>query len=249
MPRSPRRASESGLYHVVARGNGRQNIFEDDADRRLYLDLLRKEVAARNGDLLAWCLMDNHVHLLLSMGLDEMSNAVRVANGCYALSFNRRHGRVGSLFDGRFWSEPIEDDGYFLDVIRYIHRNPVKAGMTDDCSYQWSSYEKILDDFSSDDPGVVAAVFETRDEYERFHRFVGEPFADIERQWGRLTEDEARKLANGVAGVSLHEIKELPRRIRDDRIARMRAVGLSVRQIERLTGVGRGIISRVKYRK
>ncbi len=250
MPRGPRRPSASDLYHVVARGNGRQIVFEDDGDRTLFMALLRRELTRQGGELLAWCLMDNHVHLLLSVPFDCLSDTVREVCGAYAESFNRRHGRVGSLFQGRFGSEPVESETHLLDVVRYIHRNPVKAGMTEGCSYPWSSYDAILDSFYGGEPGPVAHLFDSDEEYVRFHRYVDvSPHMGLECRGGRFSEEDAREVAEGVLDVAPHEVGALPRAKRDDRIARMRAVGLSVRQIERLTGVGRGIISRVKYAK
>ena len=128
MPRRARRSSESGYYHVMLRGNGRQVIFEDDLDRREFLRELSETMAQSGVSIVAWCLMSNHVHLLLADEQGSLSTAVHHLATRYARHFNRRTGHVGSVFDGRFKSVPVESDVQLLAAVRYIHENPVRAG-------------------------------------------------------------------------------------------------------------------------
>ena len=111
MPRAPRAIAESGFYHVILRGNGKQIIFEDDADRRAFLDLLAKRAADAGIRILAWCLMENHVHLVLEDPTQTLSEMMRRLSGDYAQRFNRKSGRVGHVFEHRFKSCPIENEG------------------------------------------------------------------------------------------------------------------------------------------
>ena len=98
MSRKPRQKSQIGLYHITMRGNGKQLLFEDDEDRRRILSLIRTSTARFNIKLIAWCLMGNHVHLVVSDPDDNVSEAMHLVMSCYATWYNRRHGHVGHVF-------------------------------------------------------------------------------------------------------------------------------------------------------
>ena len=106
MPTAPRRISESGLYHVVARGNGKQLIFTDDADREIFRSYLARFASEDGLSVIAWCLMDNHVHLVVQDDSRQLAHAVGGLLGAYAKYFNRITGHVGSVFQPRSFSEP-----------------------------------------------------------------------------------------------------------------------------------------------
>ena len=139
MPRLPRRVAKSGFYHVVLYANGRQNLFEDDADRLAFLDMFVAAARNHGASILAWCLMANHVHLLLEDPGDCLSELMRSLATRYAQRFNRRGGHVGHVFQGRFYSSPVEGESYLLEAMRYIHNNPAKAGVCAAEDYPWSS--------------------------------------------------------------------------------------------------------------
>ena len=111
------------------RGVGRQLIFEDDGDRQMLLEKLGK--LSDEGCLVvyAWCLMSNHLHILVKEGLEPLATAMKRLGVSYAMRFNLKTGHVGHVFQDRFSSEPVDSDEYFLTVVRYIHNNPEKAGM------------------------------------------------------------------------------------------------------------------------
>ncbi len=141
MARPLRLQVPGGTYHVVARGNARQDIFLDDGDRRRFLATLRMIVERLNLLVHAYCLMRNHYHLLLETPDGNLSLALRQLNGVYAQGFNRRHERVGHLFQGRFGSSLVERDTYLLEASRYIVLNPVRAEIVACPSdWEWSSY-------------------------------------------------------------------------------------------------------------
>lgn len=252
--RSARLRGESDIYHVVARGVGRQIIFEDDYDRLCFLRLLGQELEEHDGALLAWCLMDNHVHLLLRLELDKLSQLVRTVNSSYAIHFNKRHDRVGHLFQGRFSSEPVDSEPYLLMVIRYIHQNPVRAGTSDTCdSYRWSSYHALVTGEEGAVPVArddVIDLFGGIGELVEFHSRLDESITclDVNRGGRRYLEDEdARIVATSVLGdMRLEEVASLPRGRRDAAIRAMLSARLSIRQVERLTGVSRGIVAAVR---
>ena len=144
MARPLRPEIHGGLYHLMARGNERQDIFRDDIDRQRFLAYLRA-VTERQGVLChSYCLMPNHYHLLLETPAGNISLAIRNLNGTYAQAFNRRHDRVGHLFQGRFFSRLVEKDTYLKVVARYIVLNPVRAGLVRQPSdWVWSSYRAL----------------------------------------------------------------------------------------------------------
>lgn len=107
MSRKPRQKSQIGLYHITMRGNGKQLLFEDDEDRKRLLSLVRSSILRFNIKLIAWCLMGNHVHLVVSDPDDNVSEAMHLVMSCYATWYNRRHGHVGHVFQDRFSSAPI----------------------------------------------------------------------------------------------------------------------------------------------
>ena len=252
MSRAPRKPSVSETYHVMVRGVGRQILFEDDVDRRFYLEVLGRELSGSDGELLAWCLMDNHVHLLVRMGLSDLSEMMRALGSAYAVNFNRRHDRVGHLFQDRFKSEPVESDAYLLAVVRYIHQNPVKAGITPTCDYRWSSYRSYVGEaepFVVTSCETVLGMFESPEAFVRFHQVFspGVPCLSLGDKRRAVADEEALGTARrALCDVRPEEVASLPRPQRNDAIRRMRTARLSIRQIERITGVSRGVVAGVR---
>ncbi len=138
----PLRLDHAGaLWHVTARGNERRDVFLDDADRREFLHLLGRSVELFGWKLHAWVLMGNHYHLLVGTPEATLSRGMRQLNGDYAQHFNRRHGRDGHVFQGRFKAILVQREAHLLEVSRYIVRNPVRAGIvTSPGDWPWSSF-------------------------------------------------------------------------------------------------------------
>ena len=132
MPRGPRFDAADALHHVIARGIDRCSIFRDDADRADFLDRLADLATASRLSVYAWALMTTHVHLLLRTGAVPLSRCMQSLLGGYAGAFNSRHRRVGYLFQSRFKSILVDADPYLLELVRYIHLNPLRAGMVAD---------------------------------------------------------------------------------------------------------------------
>ena len=118
MPHQARRISESGYYHIVPKGINGQDIFERDADRQLYLTLLAKAAKEAGVVILAYCLMSNHVHIVLNDPQRHMSDFVKYVHERYGTKYCRQYGREGGVFGKKFWSEPIEKDSYLLCAVR-----------------------------------------------------------------------------------------------------------------------------------
>lgn len=143
MSRPVRIEFPDALYHVTARGDRREAIFDDDLDRRLFLSTLAQVVNRFNWMCHAWCLMDNHYHLLIQTPDGNLSKGMRQLNGVYTQASNRRHRRVGHLFQGRFKAILVDGEAYLLELSRYVVLNPVRAGMVKGpADWPWSSYRE-----------------------------------------------------------------------------------------------------------
>ena len=145
MPRPPRISSKNFFYHVFARGNNREQVFWETADYQRFLKNLELYQEKFGYRLYAYCLLANHFHLLLRPGKISLSKIMQVLMTAYSMYANKKHHRVGHVFQGRFKSIIVEKDTYLLEVLRYIHLNPIRAGIVDrDEEYPWSSYLKYL---------------------------------------------------------------------------------------------------------
>ena len=147
MPRTARKKSETGIYHIMLRGINKQVLFEDEEDCEKFLQVLKECRWISGYKLMAYCLMGNHLHLLMKEEKEELEQIFKRIGVRYVYWYNFKYKRSGHLFQDRFKSEPINSDGYFLAVLRYIHQNPVKAGLCNDVSeYKWSSYCDYMND-------------------------------------------------------------------------------------------------------
>jgi putative transposase len=141
MARPLRILAADALYHVVARGNAKMAIYCDDIDRCRFLRILEIVVERYRLECHAYCLMSNHYHLVIRTLDPNLSSAIQYLNGVYAQSWNKRHTRVGHMFQGRFKAQLIEQEGYFLEACRYVVLNPVRAGLVERADeWLWSSY-------------------------------------------------------------------------------------------------------------
>ena len=129
MARPLRLELAGGLYHITSRGDGREDIYRTDADRNTWLTVVDQVCQRYNWVCHAWCQMDNHYHLLIETPEANLSKGMRQLNGVYTQSFNRAHGRVGHVFQGRYKAILVERDSYLLELARYIVLNPLRAGM------------------------------------------------------------------------------------------------------------------------
>ncbi|MFQ5597977.1 MAG: transposase [Nitrospiria bacterium] len=132
------------LYHLTARGNARQNIFLDD-DRQRFIDLLGREIEQQRWKCYAYCLMDNHYHLLLETPEANLVQGMRRLNSVYTQSFNRSHGRIGQVLQGRYKSIVVERESYLLELCRYVVLNPIRAKKVKRIGdWPWSSYRATV---------------------------------------------------------------------------------------------------------
>jgi REP-associated tyrosine transposase len=212
MARRPRIQYPGAVYHVMARGNRKSAIFEDDVDRQLFLGLLGSAAERYAFRVYGLCLMGNHYHVVSETPRGNLSDAMRFVNGVYAQASNRRHGRTGHLFEARFRSLVIQQELYLKRVVRYVVLNPVRAHLvTEAAAWPWSSYCATAGLRPA--PGWLslewldwAFAATTRVEaFERYRSYVNDPTARKSRIDTRTLAIGRRKfrerLAQAVAGV------------------------------------------------
>ena len=144
MPRAPRIYIDNTCYHLIARGNQKQEIFRDDSDYLKYLSLIRKAKRKYGVSLYTYCLMSNHIHLLAKHEVSRViSKFMHWLNLGYVRYFNAKYGKVGHLWQGRFRGKPILKEEYLINCATYIEGNPVRAKLVNDVAdYKWSSYRE-----------------------------------------------------------------------------------------------------------
>ncbi len=245
MTRTARKLSASSIYHVIMRGRNRQRILEDEEDRRKFLEVLAGYRDSCGFAILGYCLMDNHFHLLLKIGDEPLSTIMKKIACKFVFWYNAKYDRTGHLFQDRFKSEPVEDDAYLLAALRYIHRNPVKAGIVArPREYEMSSYSDYMRGSGLTDTDLVLSML-SREELERYtEEDADEECMDIS-EMGRpaFADEDARSVIFDVCGCSsVADFQGLDRTDRRKSIRRLSERGLSIRQISRLTGESIGVV-------
>ena len=246
MPRIERERSSSGIYHIMSRGINRQQIFEDDDDYLLLLDCLRRYQATCEYRLHAYCLLGNHYHLLIEVKDDSLAEVLRRVGTRFVYWYNWKHQRSGHLFQDRFKSEPVETDAYFLTVLRYIHRNPVKAKLCrDPADYRYCSYGAYLGNGDDLVCTSLALGMISVEDFVRFHHEDNDDECLDLKAANRLTDAEALALIKDTAGIkdpSTLQVLGIPER--DDALRKLKATVLSIRQISRLTGISKKVVEK-----
>ena len=211
MPRKRRVEFPGAIYHVTVRGNGRQDIFLTDADRERFLESLAKRVELHAVRLYLYCLMDNHIHLVLETPRGNLSSFMSSLLTSHAVYFNKRHGSSGHLTQGRYHAVAVEGDEYILKLSRYVHLNPVKISpvcdldLTDQCQrlneYRWSSYRGYA---GLESPGSfisyrpILAMFgrNRSNQSEQYLKFVEAGLATTDDDWLQVMKSSSRGIGS-----------------------------------------------------
>lgn len=248
MPRRPRKLSASSIYHVVIRGLDRQLMFDCANDYKKYLEIIELYKEECHFELYSYCLMSNHVHLLIKTTDTTLDTIFRKINTHYAVWFNMKYQRTGHLQQERFYSEPVENQKYLINVIKYIHNNPLKAGIESypGESYKWSSiHEYSSEHFNLIDATDLLNIVSKSDLIDILPTDDDITYLDIDSVKKRLPDDVAKEIVCNITGLEnclLFQEFELSKR--NNYIRHFHKKGLSIRQINRLTGIPRGIIQR-----
>ena len=246
MARTARVKSETGIYHIMIRGINKALLLEDEEDNKKFLAVLEECKTISQFKIYAYCLMGNHIHLLLKTETEGLEQIFKRIGARYVYYYNWKYKRRGHLFQDRFKSEPVDKNGYLLTVLRYIHNKPVAAGMvTAPEQYRWSSYKEYFDDAGLVDKDWLAGIM-NREEFARFHQQQEvAAVLDIGEEPLRLADDEAKIILKEVSGVAdTSDFLALEAETRNAFLKELRKRGLSIRQIVRLTGVSKALVEK-----
>ncbi len=247
MARLARKKASTGIYHVMLRGADRRILFSDDEDNQRFLDTVIKVKPISGFRLYAYCLMGNHVHLLMEEGAEPIGQTFKRIGDAYVHYYNWKYELQGHLFQDRFRSECVETDAYFLDVLRYICQNPVKAGLCDaPRAYPWLGCSGITVDKTFLDsighltamgPEALEAYIMTPCEREHLEADAGK----------RKTDREAAAVICQVCGCdTVQEIGGYDEGRRSKAVREALKAGVSIRQLSRLTGISKAVIERIR---
>ncbi len=265
MPRQTRKKSGTGIYHVMLRGINRQDIFEEEED---YLHFLKsmslvadsKDDAGRHipspCTFYAYCLMPNHIHHLLQERTASIGEIVKRLGVSYAYYYNKKYARNGHLFQDRFRSEPVDDIAYFKTLLRYIHLNPVHAGISQSVNeYKWSSWKEYEGDNAVLFPVCSIRPVLDRISWTELSDFVNEPqdgdcpILEMKDEEPRrsISDEEIRTILRCDYNIcSGSDFQRLDKKQRNNIIKSLCERGAGARQLSRITGISYGIIQRVK---
>jgi putative transposase len=259
MVRKARKKSTSGIYHVMYRGVNRQEIFHDNEDNRKFLEIMKKYTGKLGLEVYAWCLMNNHVHLLIKEGEEALGTTMKRIGVSYVSYYNEKYQTAGHLFQNRYHSETVENDEYFRTVVRYIHQNPVKAGMVTWVNeWKWSSCagyygqpyfpEDLLDrsrvfKMFSDDAAIACEKFIEFNERTN----QDECMDDFPFKRRRLPDEEAKLIMKEILGpTEITQVKSLRKTERDLILREIKNInGLSQRQAARILGIPPSLVFKV----
>lgn len=263
MPRQPRVSSETEIYHVMMRGINHQNIFEEAEDYYQFINILDRmriqyndegNPCGTNCTYYAYCLMSNHFHLLIRERDEKIGETIKRIASSYVYYFNRKYGRDGHLFRERFKSEPVNNMEYFTTLLRYIHQNPVKAGIVAKVKdYEYSSWGEYAETI---EPAFMLCNTQTvlhRIPFDELETLVNDPLSDDigcidieDPSRSRPSDDQVWQEIIKLTGVTnASAFQQLPDELRRAALLELKESRASLRQLSRLTGIGKGVIHRI----
>jgi REP element-mobilizing transposase RayT len=252
MARKAREKSESGIYHIMLRGINRQNIFEDDEDKERFIERIKYYKTISEYKVYGYCLMDNHVHLLIKEEKESISNAIKRISSSYVHWYNNKYERCGHLFQERYKSEVVENDEYFLTVLRYIHQNPIKAEKIENIvDYKWSSYKEYIGQGTIIDTDFALRMLseDRKKSIEEFEKYSKEKNNDecLEyKEKKKITDNEVRENLRKMGIKNISELQKLEKDKRNEIIRRIKGQeGVTIRQISRITGISKSVIHKI----
>lgn len=247
MAREPRKRSNTGIYHILLRGIDKRDIFLDNWDRDKFIEYLSKAKEKGNFELYGYCLMDNHVHLLIKEG-EEIGLSIKRITVGYVGWHNKKYERTGHLFQNRYKSEVVETDSYLLTVLRYIHQNPVKAKIIDNPEkYSWSSYNQYIESYQNQnttiDPGLIKGYLATEEEFIDFMNTPNKDECLGYKSKAKYNEDSYKKIIHKKYKVD--NLTDLPINERNEIINRIyNELDISIRQLSKALGVGKTVVEK-----
>ena len=211
MPRKQRIHYEGALYHVMARGNNGEYIIKDEQDKKHYLDIVKKYKDKYKFKIYAYCLMDNHVHMLIEVTGNPLAKIMQGIQQVYTQHYNKKNKRTGHVFQQRYKAIVCNKEGYLLHLIKYIHYNPVEAKQEGELNYKWSSHNEYKQGkgYLADIEGVLKIISKNKTQAIKgyIEYMKGEP-DDIEEVEYRIEEAQSCKLDRREDYMTLEELIE-----------------------------------------
>lgn len=237
--------NETGYYHVITRGINKQIIFEEDKDYERYLNFMKKYSNQYSVNILAYCLMNNHVHLLVYDPNHMSSIMMKCINQCYVSGYNLKYEHIGSLIQNDLKKIPIQNEKYLINVFYYVLKNPLRACISKASSYKWNSYKEYFINSAIVNNNLAKTVYEN----EANLTYI----IDEDDSSGIIYKHNPEKdalikdyIKTNFEITNIKEINRLNKPLRDQAIGVLRKYGMTIKEASKTTGISAGIIQRIK---
>jgi putative transposase len=260
MARQARKVSPTSYYHVMMRGNNREKIFTREEQKLFFIQLLKNLTKENAIEIAAYCLMENHVHIVVNGEITDLSAAIKKINIKYAAKFNKETDRIGHVFQDRYKSEVVLNEAHLLQVVRYVHNNPVKSKrIKNPEDYRWSSYKEYINSIfniiNQKQRNIVMGFFSNKlDLLKKFHQELDYgDYLDIKEDIQHCRKENAQLiisdfyLSKGITGIEeiikdTGYLKEIIRKL-------LAETKLSHRQIASHLNISNNIVHKVSLEK
>lgn len=242
MSRQKRIHSIQNQYHLISRGINKSEIFLDRKDYYVFISILREKSKELNISIYAYCLMNNHYHILAGNFNNNLPTFMKMLGDSYVYYFNKKYNRIGALFQDRFKSEPVNDEAYFLTLIRYIHQNPEKAKIANTLTYPWSSIHEYLryQSFIKTDLAI-----DLLGGINPFVEFVTRENCDYCMEYLKLELPDEEALSHFKTILNIEDISKINDfsvQKRNNELRKLKTKGFPIKQISRITGFSNSLI-------
>ncbi|MGM0396432.1 MAG: transposase [Bacillota bacterium] len=257
MARLKREMSPTGYYHIMMRGINKEMIFKNNFDKKNYLSLIEIKIE-EEVRVVGFCIMDNHVHLIIKGKLEDIAASMKRINTSFAMRINRSLDRVGHVFQDRYKSEIINNEAHLISAVRYVHNNPVNAGITKNPQqYDWSSYSHFLQGKSnlldSREVEMIMKIIGSKKQFQDFHTVEDKiKFIDTKEELDRLEYSRAQRIISEYhrnrGEMDSQNLRKKPDEMYQLIRTLMENTSLSHRKIASLLEVNNNIVHRLNRR-
>ena len=254
MPRIAKKISSTKVYHIILRGNDRQDIFYDEQDYYKFFKIIKNLKIKYQYDIYAYCLMSNHVHVIIYDKNMQLSKIIQSMAISYASYFAKKYNKEGHLFQNRFLSKTVETKAYLYRLCKYIHQNPLKAGISSTEKYRWSSYhEFIYGDKIINSEIFLSMLGKTKKEaienFIIFHSYETKAInEEVEYECvDKITDEQVKEKIQKLLKIEdVRKIHTYDRKTRNEELQKLKILkGTSKAQLSRVLGMNRKILERV----
>ena len=254
LTRIARKISSTKVYHIILRGNDRQDIFWDEQDYHKFLKIIKSLKEKYQYDIYAYCLISNHVHLVICDKNMQLSKIIQSMTISYASYFAKKYNKVGHLFQNRFLSKNVETKEYLCRLCRYIHQNPLKARISTTEDYKWSSYHEFIYGEKIISSELVLSMFgpnkkEAIENFMIFHSYEAS-FINEEVEYEcieKITDEQVKEKIQKILNIEdVRMINSYDRKTRNEELQKLKIIkGASKAQLSRVLGMNRKILERI----